>query len=73
MVPYSDSEIRLTGSRVSIIRSVDPSAMQVGRGPRLTLCPLGEPEKAIGHNEPQIEPWFASFGQITERLGCQAD
>src|SRR5438132_1548099 len=40
-----------------------PERHEVGRGPRLTLFHLGEPEKAIGRNEPQIELWFASFGQ----------
>jgi hypothetical protein len=27
---------------------------------RLTICPLGQPEKAIGL-EPQIEPWLAIY------------
>src|SRR6267154_5043832 len=27
---------------------------------RLTICPLGQPEKAIGF-EPQIEPWLAIY------------
>src|SRR6266436_321454 len=31
----------------------------------LTLCPLGEPEIAIGH-EPQIEPWLPR-----NRIACQ--
>src|SRR6266850_5397409 len=30
---------------------------------RLTICPLGQPEKAIGL-EPQIEPWLAIFATV---------
>ena len=30
------------------------------RASRLTICPLGQPEKAIGL-EPQIEPWLAIY------------
>jgi hypothetical protein len=29
----------------------------------LTICPLGQPEKAIGL-EPQIEPWLAIFATV---------
>src|SRR6266403_1089605 len=31
---------------------------------RLTICPLGQPEKAIGL-EPQIEPWLAIYNHTT--------
>src|SRR5215472_5565778 len=48
-----------SGSRVSIHNRV--TAESVLRAPPvsgLTLCPLGQPEKAIGL-ESQIEPWLA--------------
>ena len=32
-----------------------------------TLCPLGEPEIAIGH-EPRIEPWFT----LNRSLACRS-
>src|ERR1700687_962514 len=32
-----------------------------------TLCPLGEPEIAIGH-EPRIEPWLT----LSTRLACRS-
>jgi hypothetical protein len=31
----------------------------------ITLCPLGEPEIAIGH-EPPIEPWFAEIRSLAK-------
>ena len=48
---------RRSGSRVSIQNPVRPRASGT-KVFRETLCPLGQPEKAIGH-EPQIEPWLA--------------
>src|SRR5262245_12854902 len=47
-------------SRVSIHKAV--RAESVLRAPPvswLTICPLAQPEKAIGY-EPQIEPWLAT-------------
>src|SRR6516225_1376026 len=58
---------RRSGSRVSIHNPV--TAESVLRAPPvsgLTLCPLGQPEKAAGH-ESQIEPWLAS---TTTLLAC---
>ena len=50
---------RRSGSRVSIQNPVTTESV-LGAPPvsRLTICPLGQPEKAIGH-ESQIEPWLA--------------
>ena len=58
---------RRSGSRVSIHNPV--TAESVLRAPPvsgLTICPLGQPEKATGH-ESQIEPWLAS---TTTLLAC---
>jgi hypothetical protein len=49
---------RRSGSRVSIFKPVRPSACFEHQVFRETLCPLGQPEKAIGEKS-QIEPWLA--------------
>ena len=46
-------------------RSV-PIAVPWHRAPETTLCPLGQPEKAIDH-ESLLEPWLAPIN----RLACQ--
>ncbi len=55
------SRIRDEGARGSLVLHVSPG-QQSGRGTRLTIGPLAEPEKASGRlrAESQIEPWFAS-------------
>ena len=45
-----------SGSRVSIFRRDKPAIKR--QSFRATLCPLGQPNKAIGH-ESRIEPWLA--------------
>jgi hypothetical protein len=49
---------RRSGSRVSIFKTVRLNACFEHQVFRETLCPLGQPEKAIGE-KPQIEPWLA--------------
>jgi hypothetical protein len=58
---------RRSGSRVSIHNPVTAESV-LGAPPvsGLTLCPLGQPEKATGHKS-QIEPWLAS---TTTLLAC---
>src|SRR3984885_11269107 len=50
---------RRSGSRVSIHNRVRLNRCLEHQVSRVTLCPLGQPEKAIGR-ESQIEPWLAS-------------
>src|ERR1700733_15726180 len=56
---------RRSGSRVSIHNRVRLNRCLEHQASRVTLCPLGQPEKAIGR-ESQIEPWLA----IRNRSAC---
>ena len=49
---------RRSGSRASIQNPVRPWGASGTQSHDETLCPLGQPEKAIGE-KPQIEPWLA--------------
>src|ERR1035437_10193247 len=50
---------RRSGSRVSIHKTVRLRGCFGHQVFRETLCPLGQPEKAIGEKSP-IEPWLAT-------------
>jgi len=56
---------RRSGSRVSIRNPVRLRVLLQHQVSRETLCPLGQPEKAIGHESP-IEPWLA----LHNRAAC---
>ena len=49
--------LRRSGSRVSILMACRRTGTGWFPVSALTLGPLGQPEKALGH-EPQIEPWL---------------
>ena len=59
--PPAASGSGMRGAGGSLTSGVPPSRA-AGRGPRLTVGPPAEPEKALGRPraESQIEPWFAS-------------
>lgn len=69
--PGSGTTVR---GAVSLGRFARPA---VGRGTRLTLGPLAEPEKASGRlrAESQIEPWFALYDPAAymRPVGARAD
>ena len=54
---------RRSGSRASIQNPVRPWGASSTQSHDETLCPLGQPGKAIGH-EPRIEPWFGTAQPI---------
>ena len=58
---------RRSGSRASIQNPVRPWGASGTQSHDETLCPLGQPEKAIGH-EPQIEPWLAPDNRFACRF-----
>ena len=57
--------LRRSGSRVSIPNACRHTVLWHPVSAK-TLCPLGQPEKALGH-EPQIEPWLTPYN----RSACQ--
>jgi len=53
--------LRRSGSRVSIPNACRHTVLWHPVSAK-TLCPLGQPEKALGH-EPQIEPWLTPYNR----------
>src|SRR5215472_15588440 len=63
----AQSILEALGSRASLHSACRHQSVLMHEVSGLTLCPLGEPKKAIGL-EPQIEPWLTRVQRIPSGL-----